>query len=345
MGRHLSSAAALLGSTALVGLGGYVLPGQLPVFGSGHFTSITRSGDFRVPDDVTVIRVRVLAGGGGSSLPGGSTSFGAYLSATGGQNAVGATPGLGGVGVGGDFQAAGGAGGAGIRGGGGAAGSELGDGGAGGAGGTETGGGGGAVGGKIGGAGLNVMERRGGGGASPFGHGETPANDPDAWARGGHDITGRGAGGYHNAGGIMVPHLLFGFFGGGGTNTPSNGGTAAPGGSGAGGAGGSRTSTSNARGGYGGVCGGGGGGGGVGLGGWGGVAYDETIALQPLNISSTWTRLGGGMGGDGTRAGAGGGGYARGVFAVAPGQIIPATVAFQSLADGGASGGLIIVEW
>lgn len=345
MGRKLSGSGAASAYALELG-GGYQLPGQLPIFGTGGFVAINRTSDFIVPDDVFSIRVRVVGGGAGVSSAG-STSFGAFLSATGGTAAVGAVPGQGGVGHGGDFQAAGGPGGAGLRGGGGAAGSELGDGGAGGAGGTHSGGGGGAVGGKNGGSGLNALERMGGGGASPFAHGQTPAESPTTVAAGGPDITGRGGFGPHNPGSRIVPHVLWGFFGGGGYSRP--GGTqAAPGGSGAGGAGGRASSSLAQPGGHGGICGGGGGAGGSSSAkaGVGGFCWSDQLDNPPYAVDASTSRIGGGAGGNQIRAGGGGGGYARGVLSVLPGQVIPCTVAMQSVElDDGVSGGLIIVEW
>ncbi|MEC4630020.1 hypothetical protein VSS86_20060, partial [Bacillus safensis] len=69
MGRRLSGSGAVSAYALELG-GGYQLPGQLPVFGTGGFAAINRTGDFIVPDDVFSIRVRVVAGGAGASSAG-----------------------------------------------------------------------------------------------------------------------------------------------------------------------------------------------------------------------------------------------------------------------------------
>lgn len=341
MGRHLSGASAsAMGAAA----GAYTLPGQLPAFGSGRFLIFTRSQSWTPPAGVLEVRARVLGGGAGITS-GGASSFGAYCSASGGQPASGAVAGVGGAGSGGDFQSAGGAGGAGFRGGGGASGSELGPGGAGGAGAATSGGGGGAVGGKVGGAGLNAANRFGGGGASAFENGAAPADSSGLGGAPGPDITGDRSS-FHNNGALALPHPLFGFVGGGGRATTPTGQS---GGSGAGGAGGG-TSSANAggRGGWGGACGGGGGNGGEeAQGSAGGFCWSAWDKTAPTTVNgSQELRIGGGMGGTLARAGGGGGGYARGVFAVPPGQPIPITVAEQSAwHTDGVSGGLVVVEF
>lgn len=70
----------------------------------------TESGTFTVPPGVTAVKVRGCGGGGGSSTSnGGTTSFGAYCSATGGVNA--GTTRAGGTATGGDLNITGGTGG------------------------------------------------------------------------------------------------------------------------------------------------------------------------------------------------------------------------------------------
>lgn len=119
---------------------------HLPPFGAGFFREFRTNETFDIPDNVTAIRVRVTGAPGKGSDPanqtpadGGTASFGALISATGGESANGETGGLGGQGVGGDFQAKGGRGGNAhavfnepASGGGGGSGSFLGDGGNGG---------------------------------------------------------------------------------------------------------------------------------------------------------------------------------------------------------------------
>lgn len=335
MGRFLSSAGAAALSAAV---GDVLLPGQLPPFGSGRIEVHAKSGDFIVPADVKQIRVRLVAGGAGL-IAGGSTSFGALLSATGGQPAVGAAPGAGGIGTGGDFRASGGPGGAGFRGGGGASGSELGNGGAGGGGFGDLGGGGGAVGGKNGGAASTTINAPGGG-ASAKQHGNT-ATLAGNMSEGGLDFSTLASAGYNNTLLAFIPHPLHAFIGSGGTGAGTGSGGDA--GSGAGGAG----AGSNGRGGRGGACGGGGGAAGTETeGGCGGVCYPASSVSPPSSIDQKTRRIGGGLGGAGDRAGGGGGGYARGVFAVEPGQVFPMTIAQQSASYiNGHSGGLIVVEY
>lgn len=130
------------------------------VFGTGRVVVISTTQAFLIP--ATSIRVRLWgagagntgAGGGfamkvlsgltvgqsvtatigvkGVSAAGGSTSFGAYFSASGGTSASGGVPGVGGVGIGGDVNNTGGASASGSNGGGGGAANLLGRGGAGG---------------------------------------------------------------------------------------------------------------------------------------------------------------------------------------------------------------------
>ena len=351
MGRYLSSASAA--ALGVVAGEGYLLPGQLPAFGSGRFEVLTRASTVvTIKPGVKQIRVRVLAGGGGATA-GAASSFGALISATGGAAPNGLIGGAGGLGIGGDYQAAGGKGGDGKGGGGGAAGSELGVGGAGGAGGLAAGGGG-AVGGKVGGAGAATTSTRGAGGASPFADGgASPIGVP------GPDMTGQWTG-VNNLAQVAIPYPIFAFVGAGGglSNTlqpmPMKGGS----GGGGGGAAAGGNGTPNNLGGAGGACGGGGGSGGGGTGGeptlgaMGGEVWPASfvsagfLADWPARNAPPF-RIGGGRGGnhiDPGKAGAGGGGYARGVFAVEPGQQFTVTVAQQDDADG-KSGGMVILEY
>lgn len=337
MGRNLSGASGAATATAASDL--ILLPGQLPAFGSGRVEVFAKSGNYVVPAGVKQIRVRLVAGGAGL-IAGMSTSFGSLLSATGGQPAVGAAPGAGGVGTGGDFQASGGAGGAAFRGGGGASGSELGNGGAGGAGFGDSGGGGGAVGGKNGGSASTTINAPGGG-ASAKENGNTAAT-AGASSEGGLDFSTLASANYNNTLNVIIPHPLFCFIGSGGTGGASgSGGNAGSGGGGAG------AGSSGGYGGAGGACGGGGGSGGTETrGGAGGVCYPASDLYPPASIDNRTRRIGGGTGGAPDRAGGGGGGYARGVFVVEPGQVIPMTIAQQSASYiNGHSGGLIVVEY
>jgi hypothetical protein len=351
MGRYLSSASA--SALAVVAGEGYLLPGQLPAFGTGRFEVFTLpTVTVTIKPGVKQIRVRV-AGGGGGATAAGATSFGDLISATGGAAPNGLVPGDGGIGIGGDYQAAGGKGGAGKGGGGGAAGSEMGKGGDGGAGGL-TGAGGGAVGAMIGGAAAATTSTRGPGGASAFGPGQ-----PSPSRRGGPDMTGQSVGGAVNLSGIALPHALFAFTGaGGGPMSAFNDNIDAGPGAGGAGSGSGGNGTNNQSPGKGGACGGGGGAGGGGTatepsqGGLGGAVWPATF-INRYTIND-WPdryigpmRIGGGRGGnhiDTGKAGAGGGGYARGVFAVVPGQQFPVTVAQQDDADG-KSGGMVILEY
>lgn len=197
--------------------------GYMGEFGIGLWRVFSETGAFTVPVGVSKLRVRVVGAGGGrgpggiggggggggyahgildvvpgqvftvtigqggNQADGGTSSFGALISATGGKRGSEISPYSGGEpgdGVGGDFQAKGGKGGKGNNtgapgGGGGAAGSQLGDGGAGGdwISGSDAGGGGGIGGGK---GGNTVSSPAGpGGGGSPFGNANftTPAPD------------------------------------------------------------------------------------------------------------------------------------------------------------------------
>lgn len=350
MGRFISTQNR--NAATSLGAGGVILPGALPTFGTGRFLVISKSRIWRVPDEVHRVRVRLVAGGGGYTTAGQSTSFGTLLSATGGQPGNGQVGGAGGIGIGGDFQASGGRGGHGLRSGGGAAGSELGAGGNGGAGNansTGAGGGGGGVGGNDGGAGINVVEVAGGGGGSAFGSGENASNVAGVIKYGGPDVTGRYHG-FQNSGNLSLKHLFDGFIGGGGYSS-SGTSTGTSGGSGAGGAGSYGRSTASAvsKSGRGGFCGGGGGAGqNTSGGGFGGVCSVDTEALPSIGPSAQLIelRVGGGAGSNGDAgSGAGGGGYARGEFDVEPGQTITVTVAQQSDDSLAVSGGLVLVEW
>lgn len=132
MGRHLSSPAP-------VELAGVISPSSdMPIsgkFGAGKVVFITKTGTFKIP--AKDIRVRVWGGGAGNSgggggfaiktisgltigesvavtVPdespgqGGTASFGAHVSATGGLSADHGLGGIGGVGIGGDINNEGG---------------------------------------------------------------------------------------------------------------------------------------------------------------------------------------------------------------------------------------------
>ena len=156
MGRSASNAVA--GSAGVI-----TTSSDMPIsgkFGTGRVVVISSTQAFIIP--ATSIRVRLWGAGGGStgagggfamkvlsgltigqsvtatigvrgiSAAGGSTSFGAYLSASGGTSANSGVAGIGGVGVGGDVNTTGGASATGSYGGGGGAANLLGRGGAGG---------------------------------------------------------------------------------------------------------------------------------------------------------------------------------------------------------------------
>lgn len=315
--------------------------GFLGMFGAGNFKVFLNSGTFPVPPGVTRLRVRVLGGGAGftytyqsvpTGLPGGTSSFGSLISATGGTPGTQSTPGIGGKGVGGDFQANGGKGGK-IGGGGGAAGSQLGDGGDGGDGANyyqsqsyyiwATGGGGGVGGGKGGVCvSANAIINGTSDGGSPYGNAVNLAG-PD-WL----GNVNRSATAFSPVGVMRFP---FDTFPGGGA---VSGGAlpAGPGGGGAGTSGGNTGASMPAR--HAGI-----GGGGPGLTGWWGMAGV----------------MGGGAGGgilvtgDQSQSicGCGGGGYAHGIFSVTPGDSYTVTVAAMSAGNPtcGPSAGLVVVEW
>lgn len=316
MGRHIPQTPTASSAAALGGIAGVPsYPGQLPVYGRGQAVILYASNaNWRVPTTGR-FRVRVLGGSGLTDASGGTTSFGSLISATGGSKPNGTAGGLGGLGFGGDYQAAGGVGGTGLAsiggGGGGAAGSQLGPGGNGGNAvevidGSTTGrhgGGGGGVGGHNGGTGTTWGTPAGGG-------------SPLASAVGG--VSGYNFLGVtdYSAGAVTVDGLAppyFYFLGGFGS------GTADPGLSGQGGRGelSYMGSINGAT-----IVGRQGGFGGGGGGGFGGAGYKSL--------------LGGGQGGKTGFGGAGGGGYAHGEFNLTEGDQIPITVA---------SSGLVIVEW
>lgn len=207
-----------------------------------------------------------------SGQSGGTSSFGALISATGGAGGAAGNNSAGGTGIGGDFQASGGIAmlGSAISGGGGGAGSQLGRGGNSSA--TNNWGGGGGVGGGNGAL----------GGGSAFGN---AFGD-----RGGPDVAGRRSTSaqapFDNAIGATFRFPFEGFLGGGG----SGGGGANGFGFGTSGGGGGGGAPGAERGGHGGVGGGGGGGypirtgagtyggnGGIGGGGGGSVGIDGQI--------------------------------------------------------------------
>lgn len=277
-----SSVATSVSSTKVVPAG------YMGEFGNGLWRIFNENGTFVVPANVSKIRVRVVGAGGGrgtggvggggggggyahgefnvapgqsfavtvgvggSQIDGGSSSFGALISATGGKKGNHLSPyngGDGGVGVGGDFQASGGKGGTGDssgspRCGGGAAGSQLGDGGTGGnfVSGTLTSGGGGVGGGKGG-----DTAGAAGGGGSPFGNATLSIPAPD--------IIGGISSGIANPISAVIRFPFDGFTGGGGSSGklpgPGGGGYAGDlpglgGGGGQGGGGGGQVLATNA---------------------------------------------------------------------------------------------------
>lgn len=291
MGRILSDSSALGNNdnvmSGIVSATKNVPAGYMGEFGNGLWWTFSVSGKFVVPAGVSKLRVRVVGAGGGrgtggvggggggggyahgvfgvtagqsfvvtvgvggNSVDGGSSSFGALISATGGKKGNSSSPyngGAGGVGVGGDFQSKGGKGGtgdsSGTPGGGGAAGSQLGDGGDGGdwISGSNGGGGGGVGGGKGG----NATGAAGGGG-SPFGNATLSTPAPD--------IIGGISSGVANPISAVIRFPFDGFTGGGGSNGkspgPGGGGYAGEtpglgGGGGQGGGGGGQVLASNA---------------------------------------------------------------------------------------------------
>lgn len=321
MGRYSSQdSAALLSALGDIAISQtqylYSAPvaGQMPVFGNGLYRifSIPGTYSWTVPANIESIRVRVIGAGGAGGTPpstiggdGGTSSFGALISATGGAGGrCNGQTASGGTGVGGDFQSRGGdglggsLGGYGNRGGGGGAGSQLGDGGHG----------------RIGGGGIihdggEILR----GGGSPYG------------SDGGPDILGTYADGTAIANPIAL-RLRFpfdGFPGGGGMPTADNGG--GDGGIGGGGAGGGGNggigggagvgaNTTDLRGGVGGIGGGGGG----------------------LYVAGTGTASGGGGGG---YAHGQFGVYPGQIFVVTVGA------GGTSDTTGNGGPGLVVVEW
>ena len=84
-------------------------------FGSNRALLYKASGTFTVPDGVTSVRVRIWGAGGagnynylGGGTAGGTTSFGSYLSVTGGSQGTPSVKGTGGVSTGGDVNYTGG---------------------------------------------------------------------------------------------------------------------------------------------------------------------------------------------------------------------------------------------
>jgi len=224
--------------------------GYLGDYRSGLWQIFTASGTFVVPATVSKIRVRVLGAGcggtnnnarggcgggwahgefnvtpgasytvtigagsaaGASPATGGTSSFGALLSATGGSTTAGGT------GTGGDYQATGGVSGNSAATGGGGAGSQLGNGGGSS---TSSSGGGGGI------ANNSAVGTSGGG--SAFGPNSGSTGGPDVIAK--VDLTSS-ATGDRNPINAVIRFPTDGFVGGGGT------GPGGPGGSGGGGAG------------------------------------------------------------------------------------------------------------
>lgn len=272
-----------------------VPPGYMGEFGNGLWQVFFASGNFVIPANVTKIRVRVVGGGGGgrqngaggagggyahgvftvvpgasyavtvgtpgseninAPTAGGTSSFGALISATGGGAAIAAGGAVGGVGIGGDYQASGGSVGASAAYGGGAgAGSQLGK--------------GGDVFG-YGGAGVLGSSRNLAGG-SPFGDSITLPNGqfpgPDALGK-----RADGTPGVLNAMNAIIRFPFDGFTGGGGAPVVNGdggigaggGATSTTSGSGRDGGGGGGTTTNSGTAGSGGIGGGGGSTGGAG---------------------------------------------------------------------------------
>lgn len=263
--------------------------GYMGEFGTGLVHTFTTSGSFVVPTGITSIRVRVVGAGGGGgtsdasggggggyahgvftvtpgtnytvTVPGatsvktngGTASFGALISATGGAGGTGTASKAGGVGIGGDFQASGGASGAIVMSGGGGAGSQLGNGGSSAA--VNASGGGG-----VGRGNSESLSTQSGGG-SPFGP-SVYRGTGNIGCGGGVDITGvsapSGTHGSVNPSNVVIRFPFDGFCGGGGGGGSAVSASAGfHGGIGCGGGGGG--SSSSGQGGNGGVGGGGGG--------------------------------------------------------------------------------------
>lgn len=305
--------------------------GFLGRLGLGQYRPFLSPGthSFTVPEGVSRIRVRVVGAGGGgggsgtSGQAGGTSSFGSLLSATGGNggksgNQSGTS--LGGVGVGGDFQAKGGTAykdgtsrpenkNDGCQGRGGAgAGSQLGDGG------HSYGYGGAGVGG-------NQSVSSSDYGSSAYGIANSEAGGPDC--------VGRSMG--YMRGDFQLPTSNYSterfpfdcFNGAGGFSylpVGENSIFATSGGSGAGGA--YNTTRRAGSGGHGG----------------GGGASSSS--------SSGDGGIGGGGGGEQNGGGGAGGGYAHGEFNVSPGDSYAVIVGFGGTGYNAYGGsGLVVVEW
>lgn len=262
--------------------------GRLPLFGGGKWAVFLQSyNGFALPFDVTRIRVRVFgAGGGGASdlgngSPGGTSSFGALISATGGGAGLsgqtnGGVGGVGGIGVGGDIQYSGGTGGTGAAvagslsggGGGGGAGSQVGIGGRG-ADGTAGGLGGGGGGVLLPGSGANGGSLFGGpnilGVTHTTGTNQNPTNSlirfPTEAFPGGTSVTAAIISGLGAGGTCVGPGTPGGVCGGGAGASATQGGAGGGGSSQLGGGGGGRNPSTNGF-----RAGGGGGGGGFAMG-------------------------------------------------------------------------------
>ncbi|MEL7966905.1 hypothetical protein AAG587_11060 [Vreelandella neptunia] len=323
MGRYNSKeSVTTVGASTLITTPGSVGVGYLGVFGTGSYRVFFKSGSFPIPDGVTSIRVRVVgaggAGGGSGTAgdPGGTSSFGTLISATGGDGGVSGNvntgTAYGGAGTGGDFQASGGnaikdsieaygQGGA-------AAGSQLGK-------------GGDSL--SVGGAAVGGVPSVSSNGSSAFGKARNSSGGPNA---AGAVIGIVGSYGMSDVAAAQIasmelpkrfPYDFFDGAGGGVTDNPSGTGDAVyAGGSGAGGA-----YMSNQ-------------GSGGGAGGGAGAKGDALI--------------GGGGGGDASSSAGGGagGGYAHGILSVVQGDNHTVTVGEGGSGPEGLGGdGLVIVEW
>lgn len=227
------------------------------VFGTGQVQFFTATGVWTVPPGIGKVRARMWGGGGGndgggggfalktiydlsgvtsvavivgagptSTITGGTSSFGSYVSATGGSaSGTSATVTAGGTGIGGDINNTGGTGGAAVGGGGSA--SVFGNGGAGATvttnvGRNSTGGAGGAGGGTTTGLGGNGFFGIAGNGSSILGVLNMPAFSIDFIGTGFGGGTGLFSG--MNGGGGSTSAGAGGFPGGGGGNTLGAGG-------------------------------------------------------------------------------------------------------------------------
>ena len=184
------------------------------IYGAGEIEFFTSSFTYTVKPGCTKIRVRAWSPGGGATVSGGTVSFGAYLSITGG--AAGNVSSAPGVSTGGDINRSGGARAA--SGGGGAAGSLIGPGDLGGSGGGWLSGGRSGFTGKGG-----VPSGDVGSGASAGGSGEVGMSDV-------LDFIGTGGGGCSSSGSSSAAHGGNGSNGGGGGSSSTTGGPAGKGG-------------------------------------------------------------------------------------------------------------------